>query len=213
MKTKICTNCKKKYPTTLKYWHKQKNGKHGLKSICKTCSCIASKEYRNTPKGKENKRISEAKWRKKNPEKILEINHRCYQKHKNKYNAKKREQFKNDPEYRQKVYEREKRYVESGRRHEINSKPENREKSRIRSKKRRMNPEKKEHDYKRNAQWREQNRDHLIKLHKKRRQELALSYVAQTMKVSVKDVDPKILETKKLIIELRRELKSNVKIM
>ena len=43
--TRICTTCKKEYPATLEYFHKMKNGKHGLKNACKTCSNEATLNY------------------------------------------------------------------------------------------------------------------------------------------------------------------------
>jgi hypothetical protein len=207
--TKICTTCKKEYPATDEYWHKMKNGKYGYRSKCKECLKIYSKQYTSTDEYKKYHNEKMQKWREENPGKALEISRKCYKKNADRFNAKKREKLKTDPEYREKVRERERKYVESGRRHEMNCKPEMREKARLRSKKRRQNPVKKEHDYKCNAKWREKNKEHLNELHKKNRKELCSSYVAQSMRISVKDLTSEILETQRLIIKLKRELKNN----
>lgn len=209
MEYKICTKCKKEFPAILEYWHKQEKGKFGLRSICKVCSSKAIKEYRKKSYVKENHRIRVAEWRKRNPEKEKEIRDRCYIKNKERFNKERRDKYKNDPEYKRRRIECEKRYKESGRRYEMNNKPEQREKARKRSKKRRSDPIKKEHDYKRMAEWRDENRDFLIKKHREKRKNLAPSYVAQSMRMSVNDITPEIYETKKLIIQLKRELKNN----
>jgi len=207
--TKICTKCNKEFEATTDFWHKQSDGKYGLRAICKICSCAVNREYKAKPENKERHRINAIKWRDKNPDKVLEISRRCYKKNADRFNAAKREKLKTDPEYREKVRERERKYVESGRRHEMNCKPETREKARIRSKKRRLDPGKNEHDYKRNAKWREENKEYLNKLHNKNRKELCPSYVAQSMRISIKELTPEILETKRLVITLKRELKNN----
>lgn len=209
MLTKVCTKCNKELSATKDNFHSQKKGKYGLRSICKTCSKEYRKIYTSTDEYKKYHREKQAKWRKENPEKSLEINRRCYKKNADRFNAAKREKLKTDPEYREKVRERERKYVESGRRYEMNCKPETREKARIRSRKRRKDPEKKEHDYKRSANWRYENKEYLNELYKNNRKELCPSYVAQIMKISVKDLKPEILETKRLIIKIRRELKNN----
>jgi len=207
--TKVCTTCKNEYPATDEYWHNMKNGKYGYRSKCKECCKRYRKQYTSTDEYKKRHREKMKKWRDENPEKALEISRRCYNKNADRFNAAKREKLKTDQKYREKVRERERKYVESGRRHEMNCKPETREKARLRSKKRRLDPKKKEHDYKQDAKWREENKEYLKKLHNKKRKELCPSYVAQCMKISVKELAPEILETQRLIITLKRELKNN----
>jgi hypothetical protein len=209
METKICTKCNNEYDATLQFWHKQKNGKYGLRSVCKICSYAAMKTYRKTPKAKEANRLQSAKWRVEHPDKALEISRNNYRLHGKEYNDKRRDKYKTDPEYRCKKIEYDRKYKESGRRYKMNCKPETREKSRFRSKKRRENKELKEHDYNRNAKWRVKNKEYLNSLHKKNRKQLCPSYVAQSMRISVLDLTPEILETKRIIIQLKRELKSN----
>ena len=97
----------------------------------------------------------------------------------------------------------------SGGRAASNAKPKNREAARQRSKKRRQDPELKAHDYARAAIWRKENKEHLDNLHKNNRKNLVPSYVAQSLRMGVKDLTPEIYETQKLIIKLKRELKSN----
>lgn len=206
---KICTKCKSKFPAITDFWNKQKAGRYGLRSVCKQCEREIAKEYRQRPETKESHRIKAAEWRKNNTEKVLEINKKSYNIHKEEYNQKRRERFKNDIEYRKKIIEREKRYIESGRRYEINNKPEQREKARIRSKKRRESEEKRKHDYIRQSEWRKENKKYLQELWATNRKELKPSYIACSLRLKVKDLTPEILETRQIIIKLKRELKSN----
>jgi len=155
----------------------------------------------------------QAEWRKKNPEKALEASRKHYKKHAKRINSEKSKRYKTDHLYREKVKERERRYKESGRRYEVQSTPDQREKARIRSKIRRSNPQKKEHDYNRQAEWRKKNKDLINSLTENKIKELKPSYVAGCMRISVNDLTNEVYETKKLIIKLKRELKNhNVKI-
>lgn len=207
--TKICTKCKAEYPATLVFWYKQKKGKYGLKSTCKECHRKMVKEYRSRPEIKEIARIRQIKWRKNNPEKSKEIDARCHNKHKEEYNKNRKIRYANDDDFRKKVKESEKKYKDSGGRYKANCKPESRRKARLRSKERRNNIEKKDHDYKQNAEWRDKNKDYLHKTNKEKRDKLAPSYIAQTMRISVNDLSPEILETQRIIIKIKRELKNN----
>jgi len=206
---KICVKCGLKLPATKEFWYVQKAGKYGLRSKCKKCSCNEVKDYRKSPENKEKHRIRMNEWRKKNPEKALEISRKNYKIHRKKNNEKRKEKYRTDEEYRLKHIQYDKKYKESGKRYESNSKPENREKARLRSQSRRKDDTKKEHDYKRNAKWREENKEHIQELWKRNRKELKPSYVAQTMRIKVDELTPEILETKRIIIKLKRELKSN----
>jgi len=206
---KICVKCGSKLPATVEFWHIQKAGKYGLRSKCKKCSCDEMKDYRKSPEIKEKHRIKMIEWRKKNPEKTLEISRKNYKIHGEKHNQKKKEKYWTDKEYRLKCIAYDIKYKESGKRLESNSKKENREAARLRSKIRRQNETKKEQDYKRNAKWREENKEHIQELWKSNREELKPAYVAQAMRLKVKDLTPEILQTKQLIIKLKRELKSN----
>lgn len=206
---KICVKCGVKLPATVDFWHIQKAGKYGLRSKCKKCACNEMKDYRKSPEIKEKHRIKMIEWRKKNPEKALEISRKSYKIHSKKHNEKRKEKYWTDEEYRLKRIEYDKKYKESGKRYESNSKPENREKARLRSQARRKDDIKKEHDYKRKAKWREENKEHLRELWESNRKELKPAYIAQSMRLKVNDLTPEILETKRIIIKLKRELKSN----
>lgn len=190
-------------------FHKHKHGKHGFTSVCKACCKKQRKAYTSTAEYKEKHRIQMKKWRKENPDKALEISRRSYKRNGAKQNERKREKYRTDPEYRAKCIERDRRYSESGRRYEMNNKPEQREKARARTKRRRKNEDKRAHDLVISKKWRDKNREHLITLHRERRQNLAPSYVAQSMRISVGDLTPEILETKRNVIKLKRELKNN----
>jgi hypothetical protein len=209
MKTKICTNCNKELEATNNNFYTQKKGKYGLKSICKSCSLIKSKEYRSTEEYKIKHREKMAKWRRENPKKALEVSRRSYLKNGNKYNEKRKEKYRTDPFFKEKVKERERKYKESGRRREVQSTPEQLEKARLRNKKRRECIKYRMKEYERNKIYREENKEKLHKTHIKNRKNLCPSYVAQSMRISVKDLTPEILETKRNIIKIKRELKNN----
>ena len=209
MDVKICTSCKEEYPAKLEFFYKQKNGLFGLNSKCKKCEKSNQKQYRSTLDFKEKHRLYMKNWRDKNPEKEKEIRANFYSKNAERLNSVRRDKYNTDPSYKEKKREAEKKYKASGRRKLMNQKPEQMEKARIRSKERRKNEELKKHDYERNKEWRLKNKDHLDNLHKSTREQLKPSYIAQSMRVSVKDLDPEIYETKKIIIKLKRELKSN----
>lgn len=63
--TKICTKCENNLPATSEYFHKQKNGKYGLKPWCKVCTNEYMKKYWGTPKYKEKNRNRNVDYRKK----------------------------------------------------------------------------------------------------------------------------------------------------
>ena len=206
---KICTVCKKELPASSEYFHRHPKGKYGYQATCKSCSKIIMKAYRSTNEYKKKNREAAAIWRKNNPEKALEISRKRYKLNALEINKKKKERFQADKDYRQKVLEREKRYKASGRRHEMNAKPEMREKARARNRQRRMQEDKKAHDYGKNAIWRAENANYIRELDKKRREEITNSYVASSMRKSVKDIPKEVLETRRVIVQIKRELKKN----
>lgn len=209
MEHKECTYCNNKFPATLEYWHRQEHGKYGLKSVCIKCAKIVRKKYTSTDEFKKYARERQKEYNKKNRERAREINRKSRQKNKDRYNAERREKYKNDPEYRSKKIEYDRKYIESGRRHEMNNKPEQRKKAIERNKKRREDPVKNDHDSKRAAQWRKNNKEHISELTSKRIAELTDSYVASSMRKPVGDLTPETIETKRLIIKIKRELRSN----
>jgi hypothetical protein len=207
--TKKCSKCGNIYPISLEYWNSQKNGKYGLRSKCKTCSCEYSKLYKSTPEAKESHRIRQAEWRKKNHDKFLEISRKSYVKNGKRYNEIRKQKYNSSEEYRQKQKDKERKYKESGKRYIVQHKPDQMEKSRLRSKKRRSIEELKEHDYKRNAVYRIKNKEYLQQLHKKTKEELRPSYIGVILGLKVKDLTPELIETTRLIVNIKRELKNN----
>lgn len=67
----------------------------------------------------EKHRIEQAKWRIKNREAALAISRRAYNKHREEYNAIRKEKYRTDPDYKKKKIEQEKRYNATGRRKEL----------------------------------------------------------------------------------------------
>lgn len=49
---KRCTKCGETLPATTEYFHKYKNGKYGLRSICKKCIAEYGKQYNENNKDK-----------------------------------------------------------------------------------------------------------------------------------------------------------------
>lgn len=209
MITKECTGCRNNLPATNDYFNKMKNGKYGLRSKCKSCVKEYGQEYRKIDYVKKRHSEKMALWRKENPERQKEIEKKCRDKNKERYNKERRIKYKTDDNFRKRVKLYEKKYVESGRRYEINNKPEQRKKARIRSKKRRLNSLKNTQDKITQKKWRTENKDLIKRLGYEKIKNLDPSYVACSLRVSVKDLPKEVYETKKIIIKLKRELKNN----
>lgn len=211
METKICTRCNIEKFATIDNYNRQSNGKYGLNSKCKTCISIEQKEYRSRPENKEKHRLYNAEWRLKNPEKAKEIDCKSRIKNSEKNNEIRKIKYKTDEFYKQRKKIEAIKYKD--RRREINSLPENMEKSRLRSSKRRQNLEVRKQEYEKNNKYRCANKERINEYDRNQRNGLCLSYVAGSMRLSVKDVTPEIIETQRLIMTLKRELKlNNVKI-
>lgn len=207
--TKTCKGCGKDIPATIEFWHKQNRGKYGLRSKCKICSADDNKAYRSTPTYKERNRQLSAEWKRNNKEKSLEINRKHYAKFGHLKNEKRRERYLSDEEYKLKKKESDRKYQESGKRALMRSKEKNRIANRLRSKKRREDVVKKEQDNIQKKKWREQNKEYIAQKDKERRELLIPNYVAQSLRMKVRNLTPEILETKQLIIKIKRELKNN----
>lgn len=72
--TRTCTSCKTEYPATLEYFYKQRNGKYGLKSICKDCANQAMSKYYS--ENKEKMQLSFYLWQRNNRDKRRAIRRR-----------------------------------------------------------------------------------------------------------------------------------------
>lgn len=177
MNTKTCTKCNKELPATKEYFHANKGCKYGLNSICKRCKKENQKPLTEDQKKRQAKNKRDRRAR--NPEKIRGAARRYCKIHRDKINARERERYQNNEEWREKKKARSRKHHKdySDRRRELYRDPERR--ARIA------------------AQCRE------------KAKEMRPAYVASCMRMSVKDMTPEIYETKKLIIQLRREIKKN----
>lgn len=90
IKTKVCTRCGEEKPETTEYFHRNKNNRVGLYTICKECICKASRIWKakNPEKARERVRRWQAenpekvrgrvkRWKAENPEKVRESRKRC----------------------------------------------------------------------------------------------------------------------------------------
>lgn len=106
--------------------------------------------------------------------------------------------------YAKKYYKDNKGYISD---REKKYKEENKEK--INAKRRKYRQENKDRISARNKKYRQENKEWLLEYYKKYSKEktemLRPSYVADCMGMSVEDLTPEIYETKKLIIQLKRE--------
>lgn len=208
---KTCTKCNKELPATTEFFYKQKMGMFGIKSTCKDCDKNYNKEYRSDPEFKKRHRDKIAKWRKDNPEKSKEANRRCYAKNKDRFNETRRKRYKTDPEYRQKRKEAEKRYKATGAREKQRSTKEYKDKAIARNKLYRSIPENKKKISEYNKKYREDKREYVLGLYKTRRENLTDGYVlgqiTRYRDIDKKDIPQGMIEHKRLLIKLKRELK------
>jgi len=211
MESKICSKCLNEYPVSTEYWNLQKNGKYGLRSICKPCSRLQSKEYRQKPGFKEKNRKRQALWRKNNKEKAREIDKRCRDKNRERINETRRQTYKTDEEYRNKRKEYDIKYRKSGRRKELYHTTDVGEKARKRTKLWHENNKEYSNEY--NRKYKKDNPEIFKKLYKKHSDELIDSKIVHLIKRSSglekKDIPKELIETRRLIIKLKRELKTN----
>lgn len=208
---KICTKCQEKKEANSENFYRSKKGKFGFKSTCKECEKIYRRVYENTVEYRIKKNEYARKWREKNKETYLKKQKQYRDKNKSKINARRRYRYRNDPNYRQSVIESEKRYKDSGKRALVNNKEEYKKGRREYSKK--YNKENKEKIKKYNKKYRKENREYLIKLDKQRKEELTDSYIKQIIKANNKlsnyqSISPETIETKRLLIKIKRELKN-----
>lgn len=130
--TKRCTQCGNEHPATREYFYGNKHAPSGLTAACKRCTLVEQKQYRerNSEQIKERgveyrknnqekitqrtrqyyqrnrgKRLLQSKqWQEANPDKVREIKRRSSEKHREERNAKLRDRWRNDPEFRAKHY-------------------------------------------------------------------------------------------------------------
>lgn len=180
MKTKICTKCKVEKEATREFFYKKRDS---LNSSCKDCL-----------------KKRGAKYRQENKEKIKKQKDKYYQKNKDEiakyYQDNKDEIAKKHAKYRQenkeKITKWSAKYYEDNKDEISKYYEENKEK---------IAKQKTKH-YK-------ENKDEIAKRYAKYVKKLFPHYVAKVMQIPVADLTPEIYETKKLIIQLKRELKDN----
>ena len=117
MHFKTCTKCGETLPATTEYFHKQKNGKYGLKSKCK--KCIAEYHKNNRDKILEQKK----QYYEDNKEKILEQRKQYRENNKDKtrqYRENNKDYYKQYYEdNKEKIREQKKQYYEDNRDKEL----------------------------------------------------------------------------------------------
>lgn len=217
METRVCKKCLVEKPANSNFFTKAKICLNGIAHICCDCKKIylqayrdknkeklnsLQREYRKRPDRKERHRLDMAQYRKENPDKTKAVAKRAYDKHGAKYNLQRKEKYNTDSEYRQKRKDQEIKYRESGGRKKRYL--ANREILIQRSRNYRLKNIDKIKIY--NDKYREENKEYLKTLWKKNRIEISPSYIAGSMRKSVKDLSPDVIQTKRLIIFLKREL-------
>jgi hypothetical protein len=190
--------------------NKERHRSSGMTARCKECLREEQRIYRQKPENKERHRLSQAKWRKENPEKSKEISRKTYLKHKDRLNKKRKERYHNDKEYRAKKDEADKCYRKSKKGKAMLNKPENREKARLRAKKYREKNKEKIAKYAK--QYKLENKDFIRYLDRKKNKELPDSEIKSRIKrytgIPYEDITPEMIETKRLLIFIKRELKN-----
>jgi len=177
--TKKCIKCNEEKTATSEFFKKQKECKDGLSGICKTCSNASARKYRLANLEKARKSGRESK-----------------NKHKDATNARLRERYRNDPEYRANEIIKSRRYEESGKRAKNNAKPETKERTRIRVMNRRNNPITNDADRK----WRKE-------YHDKLKNEISDSYIASCVRLRKCELTPELIEIKRKEICLIRKIR------
>jgi hypothetical protein len=171
---------------------------------------LYQKKYRSKPENKEKHKINEAIRRAANPEKTREINYKSWKKNSDKYNKIRKIKYHTDNEFRRKKDASDKNYRKSEKGQIMLHKPENMQRAKERNKNYRiLFPEKTKF---KNLEYRLKNRESLMLRDIKRRKNLEKSYIATCMRIKTNELTPDITETRKLIIQLKRELKQlNIK--
>lgn len=179
---------------------------------CKSCVSIRMKLYRSTDEYKKMHREKQKKWRYENREKYLEISRNNYKKNGKRFNAAKRDKYKNDPEYKAKKQLRDKQYNDSGRNKELYATTDRREKSIKRSKIRREDPDFRKHDNDRNRKWSKLHRVELVVKAKEKRKSLPDYYIKSQIRkldksIKVEDISTELVELKRQQLKLFRAVR------
>jgi len=182
---KICIKCE--IEKDLSDFSNRKDSPDGKRNDCKLCGSIRQKK--NYLNNIIDRKAKSTEYYFNNKKRITEYKKEYSKNNRDKINANRREWYKKNPEKSREYYDN------------------NIDSIKVRQKKYRA--ENKEKISKDNKKWRDDNHEYLKDLHQRKRDELQPSYVAQSMRMSVRDLTPEILETKRNIIQLKRELKIN----
>ena len=191
MNVKICTLCNDGFPATTEFFYRDKNGRNGLKSYCKKCNkkfYHSSDEYKR--KNRERQRIYASKV--ENKIKKKEYSREWSQKNPDKIKESNKRNYKKNGQ----------KYLDK-KRWQYQNDPVYKQK--------RIDCEKR---YAESGRRREVSTtpEQILKnrlASTESTKNLTPSYIAYRLHISVKDLTPEILETKRLIIKLKRELKNN----
>ena len=182
MKTKKCTKCGVEKEATLEYFRKDKC-KSGLKAACTECKKKQEKEYRKN--NKEKCSLAVKLWKKANPDRMKVIRKRSYNK-----NKEKRKKYREGRKEEQKVLHREwaKRQTKK---------------------------------YRRDChlKWKNNNPQRYKAIRKKADDKRSLNLPDSEIKkriknqtgLSTEDITPEMIETKRLLTFIKRELKKKSK--
>lgn len=206
---KICRKCGQEFPATLEFFHKQ--GKR-LSAKCKICANAIRREYCSRPGMRDYFNTKQQEYNDKNREIIRKTARNCREKHKDHINQNRRERYANDAEYRQKSIEYDRNYKASGKRAVILAKPENRAAAIERNKRYRADPKNQNKINARMREYRKENPEIFERVRKKIVETLPDHYVIQQLRnqsgvKSDAKFDTDTIETKRLLLLLKRELK------
>lgn len=94
--TRICTMCGVEYPATTEYFGVHKQGKYGLRSLCRSCKSIHDEQYRL--ENKEALRAKNAEYQRLHPEKGRERTRRYRGNHPERVRERTKEYRQRNPE-------------------------------------------------------------------------------------------------------------------
>ena len=216
MDTKICTKCKQSFPANLDYFHKQKKGYLGLRSVCKGCLCLLRKEYVKNPEVKKKLAAYQRKYNAEHPEIIKPIQLRSAKKRRVIFNKTQTWKYHNDPEFREKkkVHDKKRTILGKCRKASYTKKAweKHLEIARESKKKAMLNPIiKTKYLLKQRAQ-RTANINHYREVSKKQTKNLASRYIKQVLTqkeelLSASDIPLELIELKRKQLKLKRDAK------
>lgn len=187
---RICNLCNTFLPWS--DFSPQSNGPNGKKSRCKACKAQRSREYRKLPGFNERNAVRQSNWRKKNPELNKATQDRAWIKCKDDFNAKRLYAYHNDPIFRAK-----KIALDKARKRRKGDLSEDKWQKKLEN----------QSNYIKRAPI--EVREKISKTAKAYREELQDAYVLRAIMhlPPGEFVSPEILETKKLVVKIRREVK------